>query len=208
MGIKAAGRLRCLSSVAAAARSWLKPWVLHATTMVQLTAVGNTWAPECSKAWEAAVAATATRLLMPEPIVEKAALPPKNRWRKSSGGGALRCGIMALTVHAAAWHRRKGWSNQRQTMHGVNTGVQPGGAYVSVLCGAAVTQRNNSRWCGSPVENLKELLEVETRAPLQQPHFNGKEIQNTKKLNVVEVQLSGIDIPWLLMTRSRGRLNP
>ncbi|XP_062223791.1 protein DNA-DAMAGE INDUCIBLE 1-like isoform X2 [Phragmites australis] len=40
------------------------------------------------------------------------------------------------------------------------------------------------------VENLKALLEVETRVPLrrQQLHFNGKEMQNSEKLSVVGVQ--------------------
>lgn len=40
------------------------------------------------------------------------------------------------------------------------------------------------------VENLKALLEVETRVPLQQQqlHFNGKEMQNAEKLSTVGVQ--------------------
>ncbi|KAL6630026.1 hypothetical protein ACP70R_029791 [Stipagrostis hirtigluma subsp. patula] len=40
------------------------------------------------------------------------------------------------------------------------------------------------------VENLKALLEVETRVPLQrqQLHFNGKEMQNSEKLSAVGVQ--------------------
>ncbi|WVZ73869.1 hypothetical protein U9M48_022127 [Paspalum notatum var. saurae] len=98
MGIKAADRLRCPSSVAAAARSRLKPWMLRATTTVllwtcavQLTAVGNTWGPRVLKGWpscrtaarEAAAAATAARLPMPEPVVEKAALPPKRIYRNN-----------------------------------------------------------------------------------------------------------------------------
>ncbi|RLM78565.1 DNA damage-inducible protein 1 [Panicum miliaceum] len=40
------------------------------------------------------------------------------------------------------------------------------------------------------VENLKALLEVETRVPLQQQqlHFNGKEMQNSEKLSTIGVQ--------------------
>ncbi|OEL33224.1 DNA damage-inducible protein 1 [Dichanthelium oligosanthes] len=40
------------------------------------------------------------------------------------------------------------------------------------------------------VENLKALLEVETRVPLQrqQLHFNGKEMQNSEKLSSIGVQ--------------------
>ncbi|PAN07998.1 hypothetical protein PAHAL_1G378800 [Panicum hallii] len=93
MGIKAAAKLRCPPSVAAAARSRLTPWMLRATTtvllwtcVVQLTAVGNIWGPRVLKGWPscrtareaaAAAAATTTRLAMPEPVVEKAVLPPK-----------------------------------------------------------------------------------------------------------------------------------
>nr|CAB3450947.1 unnamed protein product [Digitaria exilis] len=101
MGIKAAGKLklRCPPSVAAAARSRLTPWMLRATTtvllwtcVVQLTAVGNTWGPRVLKGWPscrtareaaAAAAVTTTRLAMPEPVVEKAALPPKRIYRNN-----------------------------------------------------------------------------------------------------------------------------
>ena len=100
MGIKAAAKLRCPPSVAAAARSRLTPWMLRATTtvllwtcVVQLTAVGNTWGPRVLKGWPscrtareaaAAAAATTTRLAMPEPVVEKAALPPKSECYRSA----------------------------------------------------------------------------------------------------------------------------
>jgi rhamnogalacturonan I rhamnosyltransferase len=67
----------------------MKLWVARATTTVllwtcvlQLTAVGGTWGPRVLKGWpsclsgpeEAAAVATAR----PEPVVEKAALPPKS----------------------------------------------------------------------------------------------------------------------------------
>lgn len=99
MGIKAVEKLRCPSSVAAAARSGLKLWMLRAvttvllwTSVVQFTAVGNTWTwgprvlkgwPSCRTAREAA-AVTTTRLSTPEPVVEKAALPPKSEYRRSA----------------------------------------------------------------------------------------------------------------------------
>ncbi|TVU28327.1 hypothetical protein EJB05_19842 [Eragrostis curvula] len=99
MGIKAADKLRC-PSVPAAARSRLKWWVLRAmltvllwTSVLQLTAVGDSWAPRVLKGWpscrtarEAAAAAavtTTTRLAMPEPVVEKAVLPPKRIYRNN-----------------------------------------------------------------------------------------------------------------------------
>jgi hypothetical protein len=92
MGIKAADKLRC-PSVAAAARSRLKWWMLRAmltvllwTGVLQLTAVGDSWPhrvlkgwPSCRTAREAA-AVTTTRLALPEPVVEKAALPPKSEY--------------------------------------------------------------------------------------------------------------------------------
>ena len=100
MGIKAVGKLRCPSSVAAAARSSLKLWMLRATTtvllwtcVVQFTAVGNTWTwgprvlkgwPSCRTAREAAAVTTTTRLAMPEPVVEKAPLPPKSEYCRSA----------------------------------------------------------------------------------------------------------------------------
>ncbi|KAL6635052.1 hypothetical protein ACP70R_027723 [Stipagrostis hirtigluma subsp. patula] len=93
MGLKTGDKLRCSSSVAAAARSRLKPWLLRATMTVvlwtcvlQLTAVGNTWGPRVLKGWPscrtareaaAAAAVTTTQLAMPEPVVAKAVLPPK-----------------------------------------------------------------------------------------------------------------------------------
>ncbi|CAD6242578.1 unnamed protein product [Miscanthus lutarioriparius] len=98
MGIKAEGKLRCPSSVAAAARSSLKLWMLRATTtvllwtcVVQFTAVGNswTWGPRVLKGWPScrtareAAAVTTTRLAMPEPVVERAALPPKRIYRNN-----------------------------------------------------------------------------------------------------------------------------
>uniref|UniRef100_A0A804PMM9 O-fucosyltransferase family protein n=1 Tax=Zea mays TaxID=4577 RepID=A0A804PMM9_MAIZE len=98
MGIKAVEKLRCPSSVAAAARSGLKLWMLRAvttvllwTSVVQFTAVGNTWTwgprvlkgwPSCRTAREAA-AVTTTRLSTPEPVVEKAALPPKRIYQNN-----------------------------------------------------------------------------------------------------------------------------
>ncbi|GJN22100.1 hypothetical protein PR202_gb09634 [Eleusine coracana subsp. coracana] len=96
MGIKAADRLRC-PTVAAAARLRLKWWMLRAmltvllwTAVLQLTAVGDSWAPRVLKGWpscrtarrEAAAVAT-TRLAMPEPVVEKAELPPKRIYRNN-----------------------------------------------------------------------------------------------------------------------------
>ncbi|CAN6246268.1 unnamed protein product [Urochloa humidicola] len=89
MGIKAADRLRFPSS-AAAARSRLKLWMVRATTtvllwtcVVQLTAVGNTWGPRVLKGWPSCRTATATRVAMPEAVVEKAALPPKRIYRNN-----------------------------------------------------------------------------------------------------------------------------
>ena len=100
MGIKAPEKLRCPSSVAAAARSSLKLWMLRATTTVLLwtcvvqftAAVGNswTWGPRVLKGWPScrtareAAAVTTTRLAMPEPVVEKAPLPPKSEYCGSS----------------------------------------------------------------------------------------------------------------------------
>jgi hypothetical protein len=99
-GVKVAGggggveKVRC-PSVAAVARSRMRPWVLRATTTVllwtcvmQLTAVGERWGPRVLKGWpscrtaqEAASAAlAATRLPMPVPVVEKAPLPPKSEY--------------------------------------------------------------------------------------------------------------------------------
>ncbi|XP_066319416.1 rhamnogalacturonan I rhamnosyltransferase 1-like [Miscanthus floridulus] len=98
MGIKALEKLKCPSSVAAAARSSLKLWMLRATTtvllwtcVVQFTAVGNswTWGPRVLKGWPScrtareAAAVTTTRLAMPEPVVEKAPLPPKRIYRNN-----------------------------------------------------------------------------------------------------------------------------
>lgn len=100
MGFKAADRLRC-PPVAAAARSRLKWWMLRAmltvllwTAVLQLTAVGDSWAPRVLKGWpscrtarrEAAAAASVPtmRLAMPEPVVEKAALPPKSEYHSSA----------------------------------------------------------------------------------------------------------------------------
>lgn len=85
-------RLR-LTPSSAAARSRVKLWAVRATTtvllwtcVVQLTAVGDTWGPRVLKGWpsclsapdEAAVALPATA--RPEPVVEKAALPPKSEY--------------------------------------------------------------------------------------------------------------------------------
>ncbi|BAS80701.1 rhamnogalacturonan I rhamnosyltransferase 1 [Oryza sativa Japonica Group] len=102
-GVKVAGggggveKVRC-PSVAAVARSRMRPWVLRATTTVllwtcvmQLTAVGERWGPRVLKGWpscrtaqEAASAAlAATRLPMPVPVVEKAPLPPKRIYRNN-----------------------------------------------------------------------------------------------------------------------------
>ncbi|CAD6247666.1 unnamed protein product [Miscanthus lutarioriparius] len=63
------------------------------------------------------------------------------------------------------------------------------------------------------VENLKALLEVETRVPLQQQllHFNGKEIQNAEKLSAIGVRDG--DLVMMLPTSERSsqdnlRINP
>jgi len=63
------------------------------------------------------------------------------------------------------------------------------------------------------VENLKALLEVETRVPLQQQllHFNGKEIQNVEKLSAIGVRDG--DLVMMLPTSERSsqdtlRINP
>lgn len=63
------------------------------------------------------------------------------------------------------------------------------------------------------VENLKALLEVETRVPLrqQQIHFNGKEMQNTEKLSAAGVQDG--DLVMMFSTSERPsqdglRVNP
>jgi hypothetical protein len=67
--------------------------VLLWTCVVQLTAVGNIWGPRVLKGWPscrtareaaAAAAATTTRLAMPEPVVEKAVLPPKSECYRSA----------------------------------------------------------------------------------------------------------------------------
>jgi DNA damage-inducible protein 1 len=63
------------------------------------------------------------------------------------------------------------------------------------------------------VENLKALLEVETRVPLrqQQLHFNGKEMQNSEKLSTIGVQDG--DLVMMLPSNERAsqdvvKLNP
>ncbi|RLN08639.1 DNA damage-inducible protein 1 [Panicum miliaceum] len=63
------------------------------------------------------------------------------------------------------------------------------------------------------VENLKALLEVETRVPLrqQQLHFNGKEMQNSEKLSSIGVQDG--DLVMMLPSNERAsqdvlKLNP
>lgn len=64
------------------------------------------------------------------------------------------------------------------------------------------------------VENLKALLEVETRVPLrrQQLHFNGKEMQNSEKLSAVGVRDG--DLVMMVSSSNDGasqdviRLNP
>ena len=95
MGGKAAGvggeKLRCPPS-SAMARSRKKLWMVRATTtvllwtcIVQLTAVRETWGPRVLKGWpscltapEEAAALSGARPPSPEPVVEKAALPPKS----------------------------------------------------------------------------------------------------------------------------------
>jgi hypothetical protein len=72
----------------------MKLWVVRATTtvllwtcVVQLTAVGDTWGPRVLKGWpscltapeeEAAAALPGAAAARPQPVVEKAALPPKS----------------------------------------------------------------------------------------------------------------------------------
>jgi hypothetical protein len=85
----------------AAARSRMKLWVVRATTtvllwtcVVQLTAVGDNWGPRVLKGWPSCLTATeeeaaATALpgaalaARPQPVVEKAELPPKSEWPRS-----------------------------------------------------------------------------------------------------------------------------
>ncbi|GJN29011.1 hypothetical protein PR202_gb17196 [Eleusine coracana subsp. coracana] len=97
-GGKAGGGFRLrLAPSSAAARSRMKLWVVRATTtvllwtcVVQLTAVGDTWGPRVLKGWpsclsapeETAVGLPATAA-RPDPVVEKAALPPKRIYRNN-----------------------------------------------------------------------------------------------------------------------------
>ena len=91
----AAGEKLRLPASSAAARSRMKLWVVRATTtvllwtcVVQLTAVGDTWGPRVLKGWpscltapeeEAAAAALpGAAAARPQPVVEKAVLPPKS----------------------------------------------------------------------------------------------------------------------------------
>lgn len=76
----------------AAARSRMKLWLVRATTtvllwtcVVQLTAVGDTWGPRVLKGWpscltphEEEAAAAATAAARTQPLVDRAALPPKS----------------------------------------------------------------------------------------------------------------------------------
>lgn len=87
-------KLRCAAAPAAAARSRMKLWMVRATTtvllwtcVVQLTAVGDTWGPRVLKGWPSCItspdddAASATlAAARPEPVVDKAVLPPKSEY--------------------------------------------------------------------------------------------------------------------------------
>ncbi|CAN6197975.1 unnamed protein product [Urochloa humidicola] len=97
----AAGEKLRFPPSSAAARSRMKLWVVRATTtvllwtcVVQLTAVGDNWGPRVLKGWPSCLTATeeeaaaaalhgAALASRPQPVVEKAALPPKRLYRNN-----------------------------------------------------------------------------------------------------------------------------